>query len=267
MTINPINQSILRWLIALLLFVSACKKESLIGVPGGPKEVAFSGCRLSQVGFYDIAYNSNGSLKTMGDWIYQYNENEVVVFYFGNNPLDGVILWLNDRGFPERSISFNNRDSFYSKYLYNEDDYLIKVNYRSEREGMPEREYELLYSYDESGNRKKISFYWNDTLIEKVSFKYDYTKLDNRKDFFERVYVNPIFTYDFSDYLPIYRYYNHCVGKWNTNLVKEISIEYNGNTKVYDLKNYLDNKGNLVKTVYEQNRIQIGIDSYKFTCK
>jgi hypothetical protein len=265
MTINPINQSILRWLIALLLFVSACKKESLIGVPGGPKEETFSGCRLSQIGFYDIAYYPDGSLKILDDWIYIYDQNKVVIYY-GNSPSDRRIILLDNKRIPISSISINNKDSVYTSYLYNEDDHLIKVNHRYEMEGMPKREIELIYSYDGAGNRAKVVIYWNDTLMGKVSFKYDYARLDNRKDFFERVYNNPVSSYDFSDYLPVYWYYQNCVGKWNTNLVKEIRIEYNGMNALYALKNYFDAKGNLVKTVYEQNRLQIGTNTFKYAC-
>lgn len=251
--------------VSLLLVGSACKKESNNGVPGGPKEETFSGCRLSQVGLYNITYNADGSLKTLGDWVYQYNENEVVL-KFRQNGAEKWVYLLDARKFPIMGKIFHNSDSTYEYYTYNEEGYLIKVNSSHYQSGYPKIDTERIYGYA-NGNRTKVGVYWNDKLVEKVSFKYDYTKLDKRKDFYERVYLNFGDAFDFYNGFPVYKHYNDCKGKWNANLVTEIDIEFNGIKSVYDLKNYFDAKGNLVKTIYEQNRSQVGTNTFKYECQ
>lgn len=240
--------------IALLLVGSGCKKESNNGVSGAPVVTGFPGCQLLYYGDYMIRYNANGTIHSIGPSTYTYIGNKVLIEIDGG---ENFALVLNSEKNPVSGVYLSGGDSTLFTYTYDVQGYLQQIEVTEMMDGLPSDKTQLQYEY-QNGNRTRTTLSINGEVLSKISYEYDLTKLDARKDFYERVFIN------FDDLVSDFPLYG---GKWSKNMLTTVTMEEDGDTYAFDLINEYDETGKVINTILEKDGSPSGQIFYDYLCK
>jgi hypothetical protein len=240
--------------IALLLVGSGCKKESNNGVSGGPVVTGFPGCQLIRYDGIPVNYNADGTIFLFGDLTYRYVGNKVILDMGGGELFTFV---LDGRKYPTTASYTDGNDSTLLSYTYNSQGYLTQIELVEMVDGAPGEAITVVHEYL-NGNRTTTSLLFDGQVESKVTYSYDLTKLDSRKDFFERVFFNLA---DPNDEFPIYG------GKWNTNMMSSMQMESGGDVSTLDIINEFDANGKVINSMFEEDGTSQGSISYFYNCQ
>jgi hypothetical protein len=228
------NAKLLMLIYVFVILTISCKKSSNNADQNQSGNLS---CKVIEVEGSEVKYDTNGNLKSFGDYIYSYSENRMNIdigtyhyeFYLNS-------VHQPDSGWLVNAVNPADTSSFY--FYYNTEDYLKRLVHKTKDWEGKIQLWEVFHDY-EGKNRISTQIILNGSFYESFSYLYS-TNIDTRTEFFEKAH--------FLDFMEFN--YGLDAGKANLNLPIQIINSRNGWTKTYSISYQFANNTNVSREDY-----------------
>ena len=194
-------------------------------------------CKVIEVEGSEVKYDTNGDLKSFGDYVHSYSENRMKVdigsyhyeFYL-NSAHQPDSAWLVNTG------NLLDTSTFY--FYYNADAYLKRLVHKTKDSEGQIQLWEVSHDY-EGKNRRSTQILLNGSFYESFSYLYS-AKIDTRAKFFEQAHFIDFIEFNFG----------LDAGKANLNLPIQVINSRNGWIKTYSISYLFTNNNNISREDY-----------------